>query len=185
MRDALEGYAGGENGRLYRTTNGGANWTLVGSLGRMVTVISWTANGETAFAGGASPGFNASLARMDGATITKFPVWWASEIKSIQYPLDAREGWICTTEFFTHYLDGVENNNQSHPSLSYNRMHMVDHQYGWATGDGSYYTDDNRLVDGGWVVHTEDGHNWAVQFIPDPGLFVDAHTSTLRRASPV
>jgi len=169
MRNALEGYAGGENGRLYRTTNGGANWTLVGSLGRMVTVISWTANGETAFAGGANPGFNASLARMDGATITKFPVWWASDINSIQYPVDAREGWICTTEFFTHYLDGVENNNQSHPSLTYNRMHMVDRQYGWATGDGGYYTDDNRLVDGGWVVHTEDGHNWDVQFIPDPG----------------
>jgi hypothetical protein len=167
MRDALEGYAGGESGRLYRTTNGGANWTLIGSLGRTVTAIAWAANGEAAFAGGENGASPSPLARLDGSTITRFPTWWVGTINSIQYPVDAREGWICAEEFIDFYKDGVEDQTipQSHPTLGYGRMHMLDRQYGWAVASGLIGYN-NELIDGGWVVHTEDGHNWDIQFIP-------------------
>ncbi|MCL4178592.1 MAG: DUF1566 domain-containing protein [Verrucomicrobia bacterium] len=163
MRDALEGYAGGENSRLYRTTNGGANWTLIGRLGGRVTAIAWAANGEAAFAGAVD---STAVARLDGSKITPYPTSWScSSLNSIQFPVDAREGWVCCGGIFAHYMDGVEDNNQVHPSLGYAGMHLIDRQYGWAVASGSYYHGgDGTMHHAGFVVHTEDGRYWDVQF---------------------
>ena len=41
MIDENEGYAGGANGRVYRTTDGGDNWIAIGSIGVTLSDIDF------------------------------------------------------------------------------------------------------------------------------------------------
>jgi len=165
MRNAEEGYAGGDDG-LYQTSDGGKNWKRFYSTGSRILTLAFSPQRSACFAGGTS----ASFWRIDGTSVTSIPCWFDTlDVTSLSFPLDDREGWLLIQELsysaLAHYRDGVILADQASPPVSMGNVCFVDNQHGWAPGLGK--TDTSGLDDVGHLVFTTDGINWNQRAIPD------------------
>ncbi len=164
MRNAEEGYAGGDNG-LYQTSDGGKTWKrFYETLSRVLT-LAFSPQRSACFAGGAS----ASFWRIDGTSVTRIPCWFDTlDVTSLSFPFDDHEGWLLIQELsfsaLAHYRDGVFLTDQASPTVSMGNVCFVDNQHGWAPGLGK--TDTSGLDDVGHLVFTTDGNNWNQRDIP-------------------
>ena len=157
MIDKNEGYAGGDNGRVYRTTDGGKNWIAIGSISVTLTDISFPPNGDTGYC----CGFYGNIHAITPSDVTKMTSNINGNLSSISFPVNSEEGWVCGGVVIRHYKNNIWNGDQEYPYGGYNAIYMVDSLNGWVGGDD------------GIIAHTEDGQNWYEQTNPSQNSIVD------------
>ncbi len=157
MINSSIGYAGAYNGGVYKTENGGADWTLLFPLtGAAVNDINFPP-------GGGEPGYccgeagNISSITSSGTTsMTNLIV----ALTSITFPVSSSEGWVCGIDI-VYYYNGTTWIGQGGPSGTRNGIHFVDNNNGWIVG-----SDGNG---NGQITHTTNGGaNWTLQTDPSP-----------------
>lgn len=160
MRSVTEGYAGGQNGRIYRTTDGGASWQSLGTTGNPVRGLSCPPSGAACY----SVGDHGSATIITGTTLSAINLGLASNLYSVHFPVDSNEGWLCGGAIIRHFTGGAWQADQTYPTKYYGAIGFADSLHGWAVGDG------------GEIIHTitggiSDGNpsaGW--QQLPDPPL---------------
>jgi len=147
MLNANEGYAGGAQGIVYRTPDGGENWIAIGSMGANLADISFPPVGDTGYC----CGIDGNIHAITPSDVTKMTSNINGDLSSISFPVNSEEGWVCGGDVIRHYDNNVWNGDQDYPSGGYNAIYMVDTLKGWAVGDE------------GIIIHTSDGQNWFEQ----------------------
>lgn len=152
------GYAGAENGRVYRTTDGGANWTLLLPLtGAAVTSITFPPSGEEP---GYCCGLDGRINSLTSTGTTQMTSGVVSTMSSIIFPVSSSEGWVCGEDVIRHYANGQWNADQSYPgNVSCIGIHFIDNSNGWIVGG----TGSN-----GAIIHTTNGLQWISLTDPSP-----------------
>jgi photosystem II stability/assembly factor-like uncharacterized protein len=150
MISANEFYGGSQLGRIYRSTNSGANWTSLGSTGTQMRSIAFPPGSNTGY----SCGDNGKSYQITSTGITNLPTGLSTSLKSVTFPT-ANEGWLCGNGIIRHFANGVWNADQTYGNSSYNGICFVNNTNGWAVGDN------------GVIIHTTDGKNWVGQTNPD------------------
>jgi len=150
MLNSSEGYAGGYNGRVYKTTNGGADWIVHGSIGLSLRDIDFPPNSDSGYC----CGDQGKIYKITSSGISSMYTGLNSNLKSISLPNEL-QGWACGGSIFVHYINNIWVTDQSYPSESYTAIFMVNNISGWAAGDN------------GIIIHTEDGLIWNRQVNPD------------------
>jgi photosystem II stability/assembly factor-like uncharacterized protein len=148
MLSSQVGYAGGIQGRVYKTTNGGADWIVHGSIGGTLLDIDFPPNSDSGYCSG----FNGKIYKITSNGISSMSSGVAANLYSISFP--GRQGWVCGEQVILHF-NGSWVGDQSNPTETYNAIHMDSETTGWATGDN------------GVIIHTTDGFNWDYQTNPD------------------
>jgi len=158
MLNSNEGYAGAQNGRVFRTTNGGVNWTLLlPPTGASVTSITFPPTADTGYCCGEVGG----IYSVTSTGTTKMTSNVVSNMASICFPT-SDEGWVVGEDVIRHYTSasGQWNADQSYPgSITCTAVYFIDNNNGWIVGG----TGSN-----GAIIHTTDGINWASQTDPNP-----------------
>ena len=150
MLDSQVGYAGGIQGRVYKTTNGGADWIVHGSIGGTLLDIDFPPNSDSGYCSG----YNGKIYKITTSGVSSMYTGLNSSLNSISLP-NALQGWACGGTIIVHFNNGIWNTDQAYPSESYNTIYMVNNLSGWAAGDN------------GIIIHTEDGLTWNSQVNPD------------------
>jgi len=151
MIDANEGYAGGTNGRVYRTTDGGANWNAIGSIGVTLTDLTFPPTGDTGYA----CGLNGAIYSITSSGVSPMTSGINGDLDDLSFPETSSYGKVCGGGIIQTYANGIwGGGNNSYPSGNYNGLHMFDNSSGWAAGSK--------------IIHTSDGENWFEQTNPDP-----------------
>jgi photosystem II stability/assembly factor-like uncharacterized protein len=150
MISANEYYGGSQLGRIYRSTNSGANWTSLGATGTQMRSIAFPPGSNTGY----SCGDNGKSYQITSTGITNLPTGLSTSLKSVTFPT-ANEGWLCGNGIIRHFANGVWNADQTYGNSSYNGICFVNNTNGWAVGDN------------GVIIHTTDGKNWVGQTNPD------------------
>jgi photosystem II stability/assembly factor-like uncharacterized protein len=131
MRSLTEGYAGGQNGRIYRTTDGGENWQSLGTTGNPVRSLSCPPNGAACY----SVGDHGSATIITGTVLTALTTGLVSNLRSVHFPFNSDEGWLCGGAIIRHFTGGAWQADQTYPTLGYNAIGFADAAHGWALGD--------------------------------------------------
>jgi photosystem II stability/assembly factor-like uncharacterized protein len=150
MLNSQVGYAGGIQGRVYKTTNGGADWIVHGSIGGTLLDIDFPPNSDS----GHCSGYNGKIYKITTSGVSSIYTGLNSSLSSISLP-NTIQGWACGGTIIVHFESGIWKTDQAYPSESYNTIHMVSNLSGWAAGDN------------GIIIHTEDGLTWNSQVNPD------------------
>jgi photosystem II stability/assembly factor-like uncharacterized protein len=155
MLSSTEGYiiASGPLGYLYRTINGGSDWTLVGSAGNYITQLGFPPGSRVGYVSG----FGGKIFRVTDTGWSLMNSGVTNALHSVCFPVDTSEGWAGGGSAIIHYHDGAWSSDQNYPSGYYRKLFFVDYQNGWAVGDN------------GLVIHTNDGQNWSRQTNPAIG----------------
>ena len=151
------GYAGALSGEVYRTSDGGQNWTLLFPLtGSPVTDITFPPSGEPGYCCGNV----GKIYKVDSAGLTQMTSGFVSHANSICFPISSGEGWVCGEDVIRHYANGQWNADQWYPgNVTCRSVFFTDNQNGWLVGG----TGSN-----GAIIHTTNGINWLPQTDPAP-----------------
>ena len=157
MQSATQGYAVGEAGCIFMTTDGGANWNMIGTMGSTACCIDCPPTGDTCYAGGQA----GRVAAITGTSISITTIVSAYDVQDIYFPVNSDEGWACLGLYIYHYQgeSGWANDDQWHGGGWKSTVFFIDNNNGWFGGDG-----DGRLS------YTHNGGNWYSQIYPDPRL---------------
>jgi photosystem II stability/assembly factor-like uncharacterized protein len=148
MLNENTGYAGGNSGFIYKTTDGGINWIFHGTTAANLTDISFPTNGNIGY----SCGINGNIWSIDNTGVTKMTSNINGDLSSISFPINSSYGKVCGGSVISTYVNGIWGGaSNSYPSGTYNTIFMADTLFGWAAGDN------------GAIIHTSDGQNWATQ----------------------
>ncbi len=148
MLNSSEGYAGGANGRVYKTTNGGTIWLVHGSIGGPLRDMDFPPNSDSGYC----CGDQGKIYMITPTGVTSMLSGVSSNLKSISFP--GSEGFVCGQSAILHF-DGSWLLDQTYPSESYNGICMINDTTGWAVGDA------------GVIIKTTNGLNWNYQTNPD------------------
>jgi photosystem II stability/assembly factor-like uncharacterized protein len=149
MINENKGYAGGATGFVYRTIDGGENWTFHGAISSTLTDIDF---------GSATQGYVCG----DGGAVFSITPQGVSNLNTgqtipfsgISSPSDNKV-YVCGGGSIMFY-SSEEWIFQSGPAGSYNDIFFLNDQKGWVVGDSGIFG------------HTEDGgENWTQQSNPD------------------
>jgi photosystem II stability/assembly factor-like uncharacterized protein len=155
MINENEGYAGGANGRVYRTTDGGANWIAIGSIGATLADIDFATTTQ-----GYCCGDNGQVFSITPQGVTNLNSGLAENLAGVCAP-SVDNVWVCGIGSILYY-NGTTFDFQSGPVGSYNSIFFIDDDEGWVNGDS------------GLLGHTEDGGNtWTSQSNTSWGAFYD------------
>jgi uncharacterized delta-60 repeat protein len=151
MLDDNRGFAGGQSGTVFYTNNGGTNWNLINSfLPSTIRGLTFPAESDTGFV----CGDNGWVAKIDSTHIFDMEKLANGSFYDISFPTK-NEGWLCGGAVIRHYKDGIWLGDQNYTSNGYySTICFVDSIHGWAAGDG------------GDIIYTNDGRNWAKQQSP-------------------
>lgn len=158
MLNPNEGYAGTEDGEVYRTTDGGVNWSLVGLAGAAVSSITFPPTGGEP---GYCCGEVGNIYSVTSTGTTKMTSNVVSNMASICFPT-SDEGWVVGEDVIRHYTStsGQWNWDQSYPGdISCIAVFFTNNNNGWIVGGTG---------PDGAIIHTTDGTNWASQTDPSP-----------------
>lgn len=136
------GYAGGESGFVYKTTDGGENWVLHGSIANTLTSINFPPVGDTGYC----TGFNGTFAKITPLGVTLLESSVNGGLYDVCFPVNKTEGKACGGDLLLTFINEVLAGNNDYPSGSYYAICMVDNNEGWAAGTK--------------IIHTEDGVSW-------------------------
>jgi photosystem II stability/assembly factor-like uncharacterized protein len=150
MLSATEGYIAAQNGKIYRTTDGGDNWTALGSMGGTPLDIDFAAGSDTGYV----CGYGGKIFNVISTGIASMATGLSVNLSSISMTSEG-QGWACGEDAIVHYVGGAWTLDQNAPYATYNAVHMVSGTQGWIAGDT------------GAIIHTTDGTNWASQTNPD------------------
>lgn len=153
------GYAGSETGRVYRTTDGGKNWTLLLPLtGASVNAISFPpTNNDTGY----TCGEGGRVYSISASGTTKMNSGVVSNMSSVYFPSDTH-GWVCGEDVIRHYTSesGQWNFDQNYPgNFNCRKIFFSNDSIGWIVGG---------IGDKGAIIHTTNGINWTYQTDPNP-----------------
>jgi photosystem II stability/assembly factor-like uncharacterized protein len=107
MLNAQVGYAGGYNGRVYKTINGGANWTVHGSIGGTLLDIDFPPESDSGYCCGE----NGRIYKIASDGLTSMFTGLQSSFSSVQFPISSN-GWVCGGSIITHCYDDQWNTDQ-------------------------------------------------------------------------
>jgi photosystem II stability/assembly factor-like uncharacterized protein len=157
MLNSFIGYAGGQQGRVYKTIDAGTNWIVHGSIGNTLTDIDFPPNSDSGYC----CGDQGKIYKITSIGISSMNSGITANLRSISFPSSSL-GWTCTNGIILHY-DGSTWYEQDSPLYSYNGIYMSNDTAGWAVGIG---LGTGGLV--GVIVNTTDGgSNWNYQTNPD------------------
>lgn len=142
------GFAGGDQGIVYKTTNGGVDWITHGSIGGTLLDIDFPPNSDSGYC----CGYNGKIYKIKSSGVSSMSSGVSSNLKSITFP--GSQGWVCGESVILHY-NGSWVGDQSYPTETYNAIHIVNNTTGWAIGDN------------GVIIKTTDGLNWNYQINPN------------------
>ncbi len=149
MFNENEGYSGGYNGTVNRTTDGGDNWDIHGSIGGTLTGIHFPPGSDTGYCCGDGGRIN----KITSSGVTQMISNLVSNMQAINFST-ANEGWVCGENAIRHYTGGAWTADQSYPTGGYNSIYFVPGTtQGWCVG-------------GGAILHTIDGYHWQPQTNP-------------------
>lgn len=131
MRSLTEGYVGGQNGRIYHTTDGGASWQNLGTTGNPLRSLSCPPSGATCY----SVSDHGNATAITGTVLTPLNTGLVSNLRSVHFPVNSDEGWLCGGVIIRHFTGGVWNGDQTYPTLGYNAIGFANSVNGWAVGD--------------------------------------------------
>jgi photosystem II stability/assembly factor-like uncharacterized protein len=150
MLNSSEGYAGGYNGRVYRTIDGGSTWGVLGSIGGTLLSISFPPSSATGYC----CGYGGKIYSISpSGTLSAMASGVSSNLAAISFP--GSQGRVCGENVILHYNETSWLGNQSYNEGTYNGICMKSNTIGWAVGDN------------GVIIKTTDGANWNNQTNPD------------------
>jgi photosystem II stability/assembly factor-like uncharacterized protein len=150
MIDANEGYAGGESGFVYRTIDGGKNWSFHGFISSTLANMDFASATQ-----GYACGDNGAVFSITSEGVTNLNSGLASDLAGVSAP-SVDNVWICGGGQIVHF-NGSDFNFQSGPVGSYNSIFFINDLEGWVIGTG------------GIIGHTENsGVAWANQAPGNP-----------------
>lgn len=150
MLNAQVGYAGGYNGRVYKTINGGANWTVHGSIGGTLLDIDFPPESDSGYCCGE----NGRIYKITQTELVSMYTGVISSFRSISIPSFIC-GWACGSSLILIFIN--ENwLQQDPPSESYNDIFFINDFNGWSVG-----------ALGTIINSTDGGTNWEYQTNPD------------------
>jgi photosystem II stability/assembly factor-like uncharacterized protein len=153
MMDANYSYVGGEGGWVYKTTTGGFNWNILTSMGSELLDISVPPGTNPNLPVGYACGGNGQVWRID-STLTNLNTGLATTFSGISSP-SVNNVWFRGGNLI-YYFDGATFTSQSHPSGTFNHIHLINNQEGWVVGNA------------GIISHTTNGGaSWIAQTNPD------------------
>jgi len=156
MLNENEGYAGGESGRVYRTTDGGTNWIAIGSMGTTLTDLSFPFTGGTGYA----CGDGGAVFSITSSGVTNLNSGYATDFKGISSP-STNNVWICGSSR-VYYFNGSAWIEQPTISGNFNKIYFINNLQGWVIGDS------------GVIGHTTNGGtSWISQINPDNNSLFD------------
>jgi hypothetical protein len=154
-----------QNGRVMRTTNGGDSWVLLGTCGSPAYAITFPPTGDT----GAVCGYGGTAKRVTSTGLISTPTGLYSHMSSVNFPVNAADGWMCGEAMIVHYYGGEWHIDQAYPTETYNAIYFPVETRGWCVGDN------------GIIVRTRgDGVNWDRQLRYDTTLMSVYFCDTLR-----
>ena len=134
MRTPQDGYAVTNTGHILKTTDGGTNWSTIGTGMGLLYSISFPPLPEPS--GYVSSG-NGWVYKITGSTIVQELHLIGASFYSICFPQNSDEGWVCGGATIRHrnssgWIIGDQNYSTGY---SYNAIHFIDNQHGWAVGN--------------------------------------------------
>lgn len=133
MLDENFGYAGGDGGWIYKTENGGDEWTMLGSIGTMVLDISFPAgtspDNPIGYACGGSGNvweITSTLTNLNSGSSTDFSGISATSVNNV---------FVCGGNRI-YYYNGISFVSQVAPAGTFNDIHFINDQEGWVVGNG-------------------------------------------------
>jgi len=156
MLNKNQGYAGGDQGRVYRTTDGGTNWKAIGSIGVTLTDMSFPFTGDTGYACGNS----GAVFIITANGVTNLNSGLGLAFSGISSP-SLNNVWVCGSARI-YYYNGITFTAQPSPTGTFNAIYFINNQQGWVVG-----------TDGIIARTTNGGTNWAVQTNPDNNSLFD------------
>ncbi|PVX25679.1 MAG: hypothetical protein CW716_07540 [Candidatus Bathyarchaeum sp.] len=141
MINENEGYAGGLSGFIFKTTDGGTNWNLIGAASNVVTDLDF----PTSTQGYACTDRGAVFGIID-EEITNLDSGSAARLAGITAP-SIDHVWICGSGTIKFY-NGSAWEWQSGPVGSYNAIFFLNNNEGWVVGNSGLIgvTDDGGAV---------------------------------------
>ena len=128
MINENEGYAGGANGRVYRTTDGGENWPAIGSIGVTLADIDFATTTQ-----GYCCGNNGQVYSVTTQGVTNLNSGLASDLAGINAPSE-NNVWICGGGNIVYY-NASDFTFQTGPVGSYNSLFFINDNEGWVVGN--------------------------------------------------
>ena len=142
MVTRLEGYACGDYGRVYRTTDGGTNWNGLGTITTTATCIDFPPDCDTGYC----CGDNGNIARVTPDGVSRMISNAGTvNLASISFPNNPHRGWVCGESVILLFQRDTWAGHYSYPSGAYHSICFVDSITGWAFGDArlKVHTDDD------------------------------------------
>lgn len=157
MRNGQEGYAGGQSGLIYKTTNGGQNWNFHGTIGNTVTDISFPLLVDT----GSISGDWGSIWGITQTGVFNFKCGLGNPFMGTS-TISSNHIWTCgkTDIYFTGASGCID---LPAPTGTFSEICFISERLGWVTGDDA--------DESGLIAATSDGENWVVQCFPPSTMF--------------
>jgi photosystem II stability/assembly factor-like uncharacterized protein len=155
MLDENHGYAGGDGGWIYKTENGGDEWTMLGSIGTKVLDISFPPGTSPDNPIGYACGGSGNVWEIT-SILTNLNSGSSSDFSGISAP-SVNNVLVCGGNR-VYYYDGFTFVNQVPPTGTFNDIHLINDLEGWVVGNG------------GVIGHTNEGGSglsWGEQTNPD------------------
>jgi photosystem II stability/assembly factor-like uncharacterized protein len=151
MRSPEEGYLVTNTGRVLRTTDGGNSWITIGMGMGLLFSISFPSLPEPS--GYISSG-NGSVYKITDSTVVQDFHLTGASFYSVCFPLNSDEGWVIGGTVIRHrnssgWIIGDQNYSTGN---SYNAIHFIDNQHGWAVGVPQSGQ--------GTIIYTVNGSDW-------------------------
>ena len=157
MLNADTGFAGGQSGFVYKTTNGGLNWNFHGTIVNTLTGISFPS--QTADTGYAC-GFNGAVWRINSGGVTDLNSGFGGSFSGISAP-SVNNVIVCGGSSIYQY-NGAAFFEQSAPTGAFSSIDFFNDLRGWVAGE---------VLIGGLIAATKDSANWVVLALPVDPLY--------------
>ncbi|PKN97204.1 MAG: hypothetical protein CVU43_17570 [Chloroflexi bacterium HGW-Chloroflexi-5] len=131
MLDADNGYSGGQGGWIYKTSDGGLNWNILGSMGTCLAMsfpFGTDLNNPIGYASG-----NSGNVWEITSILTNLNSPSSSTFSGISAP-SANNVWVCGGGRI-YYYNGADFTSQSTPGGTFIDIHFINNPEGWVVGD--------------------------------------------------
>lgn len=162
MRSLSEGYAiaqNGSSGRIFRTTDSGAQWTSLGSTGTVPRAIDCPPSGSSCFL----VGYSGKFIKVTGAILTPYLTSGSSnlgtELDFVSFPLDDTAGWWGGGSIIRRFENDQLIADQAYAPEGWNALASVDKTHAWSVGDLKDFSGGASAS----IAFTQDGKNWIGQ----------------------